>query len=202
MAETSAQQGHEKSLQKFTKPSTPKKRVRVQKTIEKEDPRIQEAFRFLQQPIEKENQATLFGKYLGEKLHQFDHRTQSLLIHKINNLIFEVEFNTFPNQALPIQSQSPTPSPRSLSTTPTSPPVFDTNTAYSEPLNSPHDESDSLSAFTQQSANVYSQTKTIEFSHTDTEESTTCAGFLEENVPPKKVCKDAILEGLREFMNL
>ncbi|CAG9853646.1 unnamed protein product [Phyllotreta striolata] len=74
----------------FRKPSTPKKRRK-----EKEDPRIEQAFQLLQQPIPEENSSTIYAKYLADQLEKFSPVTQAVLKHKINALIFDAEMEKY-----------------------------------------------------------------------------------------------------------
>lgn len=60
--------------------------------------------------MEKEDSTTLFGKYVAEKLNQFDAYTKAVLTQKINNLIFEAELSTIGN-GIPARSQSTASSP-------------------------------------------------------------------------------------------
>ncbi|KAJ8926568.1 hypothetical protein NQ314_021050, partial [Rhamnusium bicolor] len=78
-------------------PSTPRrKRAKI---TEKEDPRIEKAFQFLQQPIPQEDSSTLFAKYLADRLDKFNPQTKAILIHKINQLIFEAEMEKYRMQS-------------------------------------------------------------------------------------------------------
>ena len=62
---------------------------------EKENPGIQNKDEFSQRSIDNDASTTIFSQYLAEKLNQFDPRTKSILIHKINELIFETEMNKY-----------------------------------------------------------------------------------------------------------
>lgn len=86
------------------KPSTPRQK-RARTTVQKEehkkrketvhqDPRIQQAFEILQQPIESQDFISTYSRYLEQKLKQFYPRMAAILIHKINQLIFENKMNT------------------------------------------------------------------------------------------------------------
>ncbi|XP_074035036.1 uncharacterized protein [Leptinotarsa decemlineata] len=77
----------------FVKPSTPKRKRA--KTTEKEDPRIEKAFQFLQQPIPPDESSLIFAKYVADRLNTFDHRTKAILVHKINQLIFDAEMEKY-----------------------------------------------------------------------------------------------------------
>lgn len=75
----------------FVKLITPRRKRLKIRECEKEDPRIQKAFDFLQQARPKEDSTHTFGKYVAEKLNQFDAKNKAILIYKINQLIFDAE---------------------------------------------------------------------------------------------------------------
>lgn len=87
----------------------------------KDDPRIQKVYEFSHQSIEHDGTTTIFSQYLAEKLNQFDPRTKSILIHKINELIFEAEMNKYSNHSQ-IPSHPTASSPLLFPYKPTSPP--------------------------------------------------------------------------------
>lgn len=105
---------HEKRPRTLLHSSSPsKKRTKI--TSQEGRMKFSEAFELCQQPIELEDSTTLFSKYLSAKLNQFDPRTKSLLIQKINELIFDTEMNLYSES--PYSTLSP-----SLSTHSTTPP--------------------------------------------------------------------------------
>lgn len=70
---------------------TKRKRLESSGRNEPEDPRIQEAFDLLQQSLNRDNTTILFTEYLAKKIDEFDPRMRSIVIHKINNIIFDAE---------------------------------------------------------------------------------------------------------------
>lgn len=88
---TNTQEKAPKTAKTFVKPTTPKRKRSTFRECEKEDPRIQKAFDFLQQPMPQEDLTQTFGKYVAQKLNQFDATKKAILIHKINQLIFDAE---------------------------------------------------------------------------------------------------------------
>lgn len=83
---TNIQEEAPKMAKTFVKPTTPRRKRSKFRECEKEDPRIQRAFDFLQQPMPQENSTHTFGKYMAQKLNQFDATKKAILIHKINQL--------------------------------------------------------------------------------------------------------------------
>lgn len=81
----------EKSPKQFVKPTTSKRKKLKITEGEKEDPQIQKDFDFMQQVMPKEDSTHTFGKYVAEKLNQFDATRKAILIYKINQLIFDAE---------------------------------------------------------------------------------------------------------------
>lgn len=78
---------------KFTKPTTPK-RKRTRKETDVEDPRIEKAFQFLQQP---EDPTMTYVQHLANKLKQFQGRTRVLVEHALNQVIFDAEMGYYNN---------------------------------------------------------------------------------------------------------
>lgn len=76
----------------FVKPTSPRRKISKVRESVKLEPRVQNALEYLRPPMLKEDLSThTFGKYVGEKLNQFDPNTKAVLIHKINQLIFNAE---------------------------------------------------------------------------------------------------------------
>lgn len=76
---------------KFVKLATPRKKRPEFRECEKGETRIKKTVDFLQQPIPKEDSTHTFGKYMAKKLNQFNATKKAILIHKINQLIYDVE---------------------------------------------------------------------------------------------------------------
>ncbi|CAH0562967.1 unnamed protein product [Brassicogethes aeneus] len=116
--------------------SAQKNQKMKRKATEKEDPRIEEAFKILQQPIQ-EDSSTLYAKYLADQLNKLNPKT--IVIHKINNIIFEATIETYgtiPSTPSLISSLFASPTNTSLSS-PASPPpisieVLDTSNVITE----------------------------------------------------------------------
>lgn len=76
----------------FVKPTTPRTNISKVEENGNEEPRVQNALAYLHPLMPKEDLSThTFGKYVGEKLNQFDPNSKAVLIHKINHLIFNAE---------------------------------------------------------------------------------------------------------------
>lgn len=78
---TNTQEETPKTAKTFVKPTTPMRKRSKFRECEKEDPRIQKAFDFLQQPMPQEDSTQTFGKYVAQKLNQFDATKKAILIH-------------------------------------------------------------------------------------------------------------------------
>lgn len=90
----------------FTKPRTPnRKRTRKQANLV-EDPRLEKAFEFLQQP---EDPSMIYAQYLANKLKQFQGRTRTLVEHAINEVIFNAEMGFYNTPAVPFTSPMQVP---------------------------------------------------------------------------------------------
>ncbi|XP_037927200.1 uncharacterized protein LOC119661788 [Hermetia illucens] len=80
----------------FAKPQPPRKKLkRTHKIDNQGDPLVEMAYTVLQQSLEPEDATKKYTDYLAAKLNQFDSMTKSILIHKINNLIFEAEMRKY-----------------------------------------------------------------------------------------------------------
>lgn len=120
----------EETTRSFLKPPTPRRKVKkIFKNCDTEDPQIQQSFEFLQQRIPEENSTSIFSKYIAKKLNQFDPRTKSILIHKINGLIFEAEMNMYSTNN---HLSPPSLSSSSDSICTSTPPPTDENLDYTE----------------------------------------------------------------------
>ncbi|CAH1991701.1 unnamed protein product [Acanthoscelides obtectus] len=88
-------------VNKFTKPSTPK-RKRAQKQVNQtEDPLLERARQFIQQP----NDPTLiYAHHVANKLKKFQGRTRTLVERAINKVIFEAEMGHYDTPAVQMSS--------------------------------------------------------------------------------------------------
>ena len=100
-----------KTLLQPTSPS--KKRTKI--TVEEGEKECSEASELCQQTLEIVDPTSLYTKYLTAKLNQFDPRTKSILIQKINELIFQTEMNLHSESSHPalppFLSKNSTPPP-------------------------------------------------------------------------------------------
>lgn len=81
----------EEAPKKFFKLATHRRKRSNLSENEKVAPRVQKGFDFSQQQMPKEDSTHTFGKYVAQKLNQFDATNKAILIHKINQLIFDAE---------------------------------------------------------------------------------------------------------------
>lgn len=71
------------------------------KKIQKEDPRIAEAYNVIKNIANKKSQqsekdeSAIFGEYVATQLRKFSAQTHSLVKHKINNILFEAEMGKY-----------------------------------------------------------------------------------------------------------
>ncbi|GLV41474.1 hypothetical protein CBL_06704 [Carabus blaptoides fortunei] len=69
-----------------------------------EDPRIKEPCSMLQSTVKIEDECSMFGEYIAEKLRKHDSRTRMILQHQIHNVLYEAEMNKEP--IVPIKNSS------------------------------------------------------------------------------------------------
>lgn len=119
LIETESIENNDDEVMNYIKPPPNRKR-RIMVDNERSDPLIQQNTEFIEQPVEREESTNMFGKYLVQKLSQFDRKTKSILIYKINQLIFETEMELYTNYApSPASISSPAPQSRSFAMMPT-----------------------------------------------------------------------------------
>lgn len=139
---------------------SPKKRPRKRKQVD-EDPRIAEAFGYLQQAAaaskQQKDQCSLFADYIADKLRTFDNSLRAVAQHRISNVLFELEMNVYQQSDPYTKMQSPLPvhsnfyyhatqTPQSLNQTGTPEPAF----TYRSPIYEHHSMTTSYSPHFQQ----------------------------------------------------
>lgn len=100
----------------FLSPKKPNKKIQ-----KREDPRLTHAYNILENVSNTpRDECTTFGEHVISKLRKFNERRRSILMHKINNLIFDAEMELYSQQEYvqhrPVYSNyaSSTPSPSSV----------------------------------------------------------------------------------------
>ncbi|CAH1955122.1 unnamed protein product [Acanthoscelides obtectus] len=84
---------------------SPKKRA-VKRRKEEEDPRIMQAFGYLQNVASgsasnKRDDCSVYGEHVANKIRKFDDRLKSLAQHRINNILFDLEMSHYNSSAAP-----------------------------------------------------------------------------------------------------
>jgi len=83
------------------------------KKVQKEDPRIAEAYNVIQNIANKKSQlfekdeSAAFGEYVTSRLRKFNMHTRSLVKHKINNILFEAKLGRYDQNQSHLYTQSP-----------------------------------------------------------------------------------------------
>jgi len=76
-----------------------KRPIKRKLTREKEDPRIAEAFGYLKEvtttSLQEKDQCKLFGDFVADYLRKFNNRVRAFALHKIHNLLYELEMSTY-----------------------------------------------------------------------------------------------------------
>ncbi|XP_031350513.1 uncharacterized protein LOC116176175 [Photinus pyralis] len=122
-----------------TEPPRPKK---LKKPKEKEDVRIQEAYAILKDTHAKYSASqnvstdrfTIFGQHIAAKLRTYNKRTQAIVEHSINNILFEADMGNIESTYPPVinyntsSGSTPVLSPSPHQTYPESEPSYNTET--------------------------------------------------------------------------
>lgn len=127
--------------EQITQPKQPPPKKLQKRTKPMEDPRIQEAYKVLQdvhtryisskqQPLEVPDRFAIYGQHVANKLRQYTPRAEILVEHHINNILFQADlgnydgnehnfysYQQYPNISTPLPSPSPNMSSTSIHST-------------------------------------------------------------------------------------
>lgn len=71
------------------------------KSNKKDEPRITQACGSLNNVVNTQDECSTFGEHIASKLRKFDERRRTILMHQINNLIFEEEMCLYSQEHAP-----------------------------------------------------------------------------------------------------